>query len=401
MKPSREGEDGKMQTTSPPKLWTRDLALLLGSTVLLWTSFYFVSSVLPLYVVQRLRGGTALVGLLAGMLDITAIVTRPVCGWALDRWGRRQIQLLFLLLFSAVVFSYSLAQTVAILVIVRLAHGIPFAVTSTGGMTAAGDLSSAGRRGEGIGYYALAQTLALAAGPALGFVVLGQGQFARSFVVAALMAAGAFLLAWAIRYPPVRDPTLKLSLRSMWESRVGWLSLVVLFVSLGYVGILAFLPLYARELHIPNAGVFFSLYAVGMALVRPGAGRVFDRRGPRLVVGAGLLLLAVAYLCLAWCKSLGGYLSAGFLYGLGYGAVMPSVQAMAANVVPPARRGAANATVLALFDVGMAAGGYLLGLLAERAGGYAVLYVLSAGLLVIPAVLFFARAMPGYVKRET
>jgi len=205
-----------METTSSQRLWTRDLVLLLGSTVLLWTSFYSISSVLPLYVVQRLQGGAALVGLLSGLLDLGSLLTRPIGGWALDRWGRRPVQLLFLVLFGAVVCSYNLAETVTILVVVRLLHGIPFAATSTGGMTVAGDLSPAGRRGEGIGYYALAQTLAMAAGPALGIAVLGQGRFTRSFGVASLFAMGAFLLAWAIRYPVVRDTKLPLSPRSMW-----------------------------------------------------------------------------------------------------------------------------------------------------------------------------------------
>ncbi|MBM4432081.1 MAG: MFS transporter, partial [Chloroflexi bacterium] len=80
-----------METILPRKLWTWDLVFLLGSTLLLWTSFYFVLAVLPLYVVQRLHGSPALLGLLSGILAVTAIVTRLVCGWALDRWGRRYI----------------------------------------------------------------------------------------------------------------------------------------------------------------------------------------------------------------------------------------------------------------------------------------------------------------------
>ncbi|MBC7233934.1 MAG: MFS transporter [Chloroflexi bacterium] len=389
-----------MPTSPHDELWSRDFLLLLGSTLLIWGSFYFILPTLPLYVVQRLHGNPAQVGLLSGVLGVTAVIARPLSGWAADRWGRRPVQLLFLLLFALIVLTYNLATSVSLLVLIRLLHGIPFGAATTAGMTVAADLVPASRRGEGIGYYALAQTLSMAVGPALAFTILGKGQFPRLFLATSLVAFASLVLAWAIRHPPVRNAKASFSWQSMIEMRVGWLALTALFIALGYSGIVSFITLYGEELGVVNAGLFFTLYALGMALIRPGAGRMFDRQGPAPVVGGGMALLFLAYLILALWRTAAGFLCAGLVYGLGYGAVVPSLQAMAVNVVPAVRRGAANATVFSVFDIGMTVGPYLLGLLAQAMGGYAAVYLVGAVLLALPTLVFFLRVMPGYGVSE-
>jgi predicted MFS family arabinose efflux permease len=389
-----------MQTSSPrqARLWTRDFVMLLGSTLLMWSSFYFLLPVLPLYVVQRLNGTAAQVGLQMTAVGILSVVGRLFCGWACDRWGRRPVQLIFLALFCVAAFSYNLATTFGVLLLIRFLHGLPFGGSTTAGQVVASDLVPAARRGEGIGYYVSAGTVAMAIGPALALAILGPGDFNRLFVAAGLLAAAALVLAWLIRQPLVRNPQARFSLASLFERSVLGVSIVGLFIALGYSGIVTFVSLYAQELGVANAGVFFTLYAVGMLLIRPLAGRLYDRRGPGLVMAGGLALLALSYLALALWRAAPGYLAAGLLFGLGYGAVIPTVQAMAVSVVPPERRGAANATLFAIFDVGMSIGPYVNGLLAE-AGGYPMVYLVAAALLVVPAVLFFGRVMGEYSGR--
>lgn len=391
-----------MQPQPQPRLWTRDFMLLVASTLLLWASFYCLLPVLPLYVTEHLGGTTAQVGLLMAAVNVLSVAGRLFSGWACDRWGRRPVQLAFLALFCAAVLSYNLANTFAVLLLVRFLHGWPFGGGTCAGQVVASDLIPAERRGEGIGYYNTAGTVAMGLAPALALAVLGGGSFERSFLVAALLAVGALLLAWPIRHPLVRDPAASFSLAGLFERRVLWMSVVGLFIALGYSAIVSFISLYAQELKVTNAGVFYTLYAVGVVLIRPAAGRVYDRRGPGLVMAGGLPLLALSYLTLGLWRTEMGYMSAGLLFGLGYGAIIPTVQAMAVSVVPPARRGAANATLYAIFDIGMSIGPYVEGLLAE-AGGYATMYLVAAALLVVPAVVFYGRVLreyDGQVKRE-
>ena len=132
-----------MPTTSQEKLWSRDYVLFLGSTVLLWISFYFLLLTLPVYVVQHLHGSQTQVGLLSGLLTISAVVSRPLAGYAVDRWGRRVVHLPSILLFCGVVFSYNWTRTLFALLVVRLLHGIPFGAATTANSTLAASCRSA------------------------------------------------------------------------------------------------------------------------------------------------------------------------------------------------------------------------------------------------------------------
>lgn len=390
-----------METSSPHReLWSRDFILLFGSALLTWISFYFLLPTLPIYITRHLGGSPAQVGLIGSLLTVTAIVARPLAGYALDRWGRRWILLAFLVMFSLASFSYNLAQSLLALAAIRVLHGIPFGAVTTAASTVASDLVPAARRGEGMGLFGLAGTLAMAVGPALALSVMGGGQFTRLFLVAGLISLCALVIAWWVRYPDVHNPNASFSLSSLVERRVGWLALATLFTYVGYGGILTFITLYAAQLGITSAGLFFTVYALGLVLSRAVSGRIFDQQGPRLVVGAGMGFLFLSYVILGLWQAEPGYLLAALALGLGFGAVTPSLFAMTINMVTPERRGAANATVFSGIDVGIGMGSNLWGVVAQATGSYATMY-LAAGLSVaIPALLFFLKAYPRYVKRE-
>lgn len=56
-----------------------------------------------------------------------------------------------------------------------------------------------------------------------------------------------------------------------------------------------------------------------------------------------------------------GFFLAAALLGIGFGLVVPAGQAMVINQVPPHRRGAANATLMTAFDLGIGLRAVLLG----------------------------------------
>ena len=388
-----------MQTTTQ-RLWTRELILLLGSTMMLWGCHYFLVPVLPMFAVQKLGATGAQVGLMSSAMTITAVFVRPLAGYALDRWGRRWIQIGFLVAFCGVVWGFGLVRSVAMLVAARMLQAIPFGVTTTAGVTVAADLVPGSRRGEGMSVFGIAQTVAMAIMPLLALKILGEGEFSRTFVVAGGFCLVAALFAYLVRHPLVRDPSTSFSLSSIVEKRVLWISLVQMFVSTGYSSVVVFITLYTDQTGIGNAGLFFMVSAVGTILARSVAGRVFDRHGPRLVFCVGLCSLSVAYASLAAWQTSVGFLVGAFVLGAAMGAIRPTLEAMAVNVVPAARRGAANATILAGFDVGMALGSSILGAVAQAAGSYATMYWVDAGVVLIPAILFLGWVLPSYSKSQ-
>jgi MFS family permease len=89
---------------------------------------------------------------------------------------------------------------------------------------------------------------------------------------------------------------------------------------------------------------------------------------------------------------------AAILVGICMGVVMPSLQTMANNVVNARRRGAANATFITAFDIGIGGGAMLLGIVAELSS-YRGMFLVSSVILVASSVLFFAFVL-GFYKRK-
>lgn len=385
-----------MQTTSTEKLWSRDFLLLFAATWLAWNSHYVLMPALPLYAAQRLQATPSQIGVLMGILALAAIVSRLLAGYALDRWGRPAITVGALVLYGGIALVYGLAPTVWALTVLRFVRGIPFGIGTTGCDTIASDLVPEARRGEGLGYHGLASTLAMISGSLLSSRIPGGGRYGWLFALAGLSGLAAAALAAWIRCPPVRRAASSPSLGWMFERRVGWVSLIMLITGLGYGSLMASVGLYGTELQIGAAGLFFSLYATGLLASRLVTGRPFDRYGPGVVVGSGLSLLSASYAALALWQTETGYLAAAVAMGFGFGAVVNSMRAMAIHLVPAGRRGAANGTLYALFDIGIVSGSALLGALAQAVGSYALVYLLVAGVTLMALGMFFVVIVPRY-----
>jgi len=209
------------------------------------------------------------------------------------------------------------------------------------------------------------------------------------------------VLAWAllvvpIRHPKVSNPRASLRLAALFETSVIPIALVVGGMMFSYGGLSSFVTLYAVQIGVGNPGLFFSLQAVGTVLARLVAGPIYDRRGPKTVVAAGLLLSLLAYVTLAlWRNPLGFYVAA-FGTGLGLSTAFPALQAMAVQAVPSERRGAANATYLAAVDLGIAVGAYVLGVVAQVSGSLSTMYLVSGIFVLVPLALFYTTVLPRF-----
>jgi predicted MFS family arabinose efflux permease len=109
--------------------------------------------------------------------------------------------------------------------------------------------------------------------------------------------------------------------------------------------------------------------------------------------------LAASYAALALWRTPPGYFFAAVLLGPGMGMLFPSLGAMAANLVPAERRGAANATVGVAIDVGIGAGANVMGYVAQALGSYAAMYLVAALAMVLPALLVFLKVIPQYHRQ--
>ncbi|MDA8213600.1 MAG: MFS transporter [Clostridia bacterium] len=383
--------------TDNQQLWTRDFNLLALSNLLMAISFYFLLPTLPVYVVKSLGADKSQIGYIIGVYTLAAVSIRPLAGYALDSLGRRPVYLYALGLFALIMPVYQLATSLALLLVIRLLHGFSWGVVTTGGGTIVADIIPPKRRGEGIGYYGMAMTIAMAIGPIIGLWLTGETNFSRLFTSAGILAASALLLASFVKYPEVPAMKRSLTWQAFFEVKVLPLSAVMFFVTVVYGGVVSFITIYGPEVGIKNAGLFFLVYAVFMGLTRPVAGRLFDKKGPTPVMSIGFTALITAYALLALWRNPVGFLTSAAVMGIGFGMVWPCLMAMTINMVQPHRRGVANSTVFSALDLGIGGGSVVLGLLANYTS-ISTMYLVSAFILIIPAVLYFGYVSKGYLS---
>jgi len=203
------------------------------------------------------------------------------------------------------------------------------------------------------------------------------------------MAVG-FLCALSVRVeeqPIVKAKKGKLTFSDFIEKKTLPIASVGFFISFVYASIITFISVYAKSLGLLQAAsFFFVVYAVAMLLVRPFTGRLFDSKGPDIVIIPSCIVFAIGLLSLSFTHSSWMLLLSGALVGLGYGTLLPSFQTLAIQAADKHRSGYATGTFFALYDSGMAVGAVSLGVIAGLLG-YSNLYLVLAFSLI--AIIFY------------
>jgi MFS family permease len=351
----------------PDKLWSKDFILLGLASLLMSIGFYFLMPTLPIYVVDKLQGNKGQVGYVLAAYTLSALIIRPLTGYVIDRIGRKWVFITSFLLFALTLGLYPLASTFMLLLFLRFFHGFLWGITGTSGATLIVDVIPPARRGQGIGIYGLSMTIAMALGPVMALAIMGKDHYNTMFYSSMFVALAGFIIIIFVRYPRFETKNNdSFSFRNILATKTLPMALVQLLFGATYGSIVSFITLYAKEIEIQQASPFFLIFAAGIFISRLWSGKIFDRRGPKYLVMAGIILLITGFFILSLIKNMGGYYSSAFFIGLGTGIIMPTLMAMANNVVEKHRRGAANATIITAFDLGIGLGSVMLGFLSER-----------------------------------
>lgn len=365
-------------------LWTRDFILISIASLFITMGFQMLLPVLPVFSAE-LGGSDSWAGLVVGIFTISAVLMRPVAGRLLDKQGRRGVFILGLIVFLVCVVAYNWTSTIFVLLILRFIHGFGWGASSTASSTIASDIIPKSRLGEGMGYFGLTSTLAMAIAPALGLEVLSGYGFNAVFYISAGVVFISIFIALPIKY---HKPDMLAKSDSdgpgkteIFEKSAILPAVVIFFITMTYGAIVSFIALYADQRQVENIGLFFTVYAVALLISRPYFGRLTDRKGTAFAVLPGIICVILSMCCIYFANSLLAFLMAGFIYGIGFGAIQPALQAMSVRKVDNTRRGAANATFFLGFDLGIGAGAILWGIVAEHFG-YQFIYLLA----IIPAI---------------
>ncbi|EEL34700.1 MFS transporter [Bacillus toyonensis] len=365
------------------RLWTKSFIQMSFAMLFLFTGFYLLVPTLPLFI-KEIGGNESQVGLMMGMFTIAAVVIRPIIGGMLDQYGRRSFIIFGLILFGLTMYSYNLASTIVLLAVLRVIHGVTWAVSTTAVGTAITDIIPDSRRGEGMGWYGMAMTIAMAIGPMIGLWVVQYYSFHGLFLLATLLSFMAVILSLITKMP--FTPQKEKGKIQLFEKSVLSITVVVFFLSFAYGGITTFLPLFASSINV-NPGMFFLVYAIALTIVRPISGKLLDKYGEVFIILPALCITILAIVVLTMANGLTGIIIAATLYGVGFGSAQPALQAAMLTIVDPSKRGVANASFFTAFDLGIGLGAILLGFVSQIFG-YRILFTASSVSAVIALLVF-------------
>jgi len=372
------------------KIWTRDFIFLLLSNFLMYITYYAILSALPIYLVSDLNASKMQVGVVVGTYTIASVLVRPFSGFALDRFGRRTIFLLALILYTLLFAGYLIAVTITSIIILRFAQGLTWGITTVSGSTIATDNIPASKRGEGIGYFALSTTLGMSVGPIIGLFICHQWGYTTMFVSGCLISVISLFCAYGVRMRKrfVVGKHIRMELSSLFDKNSIRPSLNVFITMIAYGGLLSLIALYGREIGIQNSSMYFLIFSVGIAAARLTAGKVFDRKGPRRIITLCIGLLIVGFPLLAIAKDSALFYISALIIGFGNGVIFPTFQSMINNLADSLHRGAANSTLYTAVDLGMGLGMVMGGLIAQHISISAIFWINS---LICAAGLVFFR----------
>lgn len=362
------------------KLWTGSFIAITIINFFNFFAFNLLTTGMPVYV--NMLGGSAVeVGLVVTLLTATAIIVRPFTGILLDRMGRRGILLASMIYTAVVVAAYAVFPVVGLLLALRLLHGIGWGFSGTAISTTASDILPKPRFAEGMGFFAAANSVAVAIAPALSIVLLDDFGALPMIAVACGSLVIACILAFAVKFPQVekREAVAGRGLRfgDLFERTALLPGIIIFIINMAFSTITAFIAIFAQAQGVDQIPFYFVTYAIVTIVSRPLIGRVIDRVGffgPGIFAALGVV---ATMLIISQSSSLPMFIIAGFFAGLGIGTAMGVLQTMAVSIVPPQRRGVANSTYFLMFDGGICVGSLVAGIIAGLVG-YSMTFIIMA-----------------------
>lgn len=369
-------------------LWTRNFILVSLINFQLVLTFYLLVVVIVGYAMAELSANTAQAGLISGLFIVGTLIGRLLVGKFLAHFGRRTTMIVGLVGFFLFSLLYFVHMSVGALLFVRFMHGFMMGIAATVFGTIIAQILPASRRGEGIGYFSMSSTLGTAIGPFLAIWMMLHVGYNAIFMLSSAVALCCLLVSLYIRVPNIPQasqsldsqvPVAKPSFISQYiEKNAIPISLVMLFASIFYSGVLSFINFYAKDIDLVEAASFFFLmYAIAILISRPITGPLMDRKGENIIMYPAFIIMAIAFFLLSITQTPTMLLICAGLLGLGYGNIQSICQTVAVKSTSLERMGFATSTYFIFLDAGLGFGPYFLGMMLDFIS-YQQLYLYSA-----------------------
>jgi MFS family permease len=365
-------------------------------SLLMDTSSEIVHALLPLFMTVQLGLSVAMLGLIDGVAEATASITKLFSGYVSDRVGRRKPLILIGYGLAAVTKPFfAIAGSAGLVFGARFADRIGKGLRGAPRDALIADVTAPELRGRAFGLRQSLDTVGAFVGPllAVGLMIILANDVRTIFWIATIPAALAVLvIIIAVRdvdapaTKTVRVPLKLADLRSL--PRAYWA-----VVALGAVLTLArfseaFLILKANAEGLPLAltplvlVVMNLVYAVGAY----PAGHFTDRMAPVRLLGMGIICLVAADLVLALTSGLAGVTLGLILWGAHMALTQGLLAKLVADHAPAHLRGSAFGMFNLATGIALLFASIIAGLLWDRFGAGATFFA-GAGFATVALLL--------------
>lgn len=372
----------------PIAVWTLGFV-----SMLMDISSEMIHALLPVYLVTVFGASMVTVGVIEGIAEATASITKIFSGALSDWLGRRKWLAAFGYGLAALTRPvFPLAPDVGWLVAARFVDRIGKGIRGAPRDALVADLAPSELRGASFGLRQSLDTVGAFVGPllAIGLMWWTADNFKLVFWFAVIPAVLSLaLISFAVREPDrpqdqrsVRNPVSLTEIRRL-GAAYWWVVAVATVFTLARFSE-AFLILRAGNVGLPITLLPAVLVVMNVvyAVAAYPAGALSDRLSRVPLLATGILLLVAADLALALLPSLGGVALGVVLWGLHMGLTQGLFAALVADTSPPELRGTAYGFFNLLAGLAMLAASVIAGGLWDIAGPQST-FLAGAGFAVI------------------
>lgn len=359
-------------------------------------TFFSAFQLLPAipFRILELGGSTAQAGWFLSVYTFASAFAAPIMGTIADHVGRRRTLITASVLFIGFSIAYGVIRNLAALLVVGLIHGSIWSAILASSSAIMSEFIPESRRTEGMAYWGLASTAAVAVAPAVGLYVYRFGWVTlcgELAVISVVMAIGGTML-------PIVEATRKEMARpklaEAWDWRVTRAALCLTAVTFGYGGTTSYAAILSVQRHITPRSLYYTVFALAIILVRVFTSRLGDVWGPKAVLYPSLTAVPLAFAVLAGAEHRWSLILSATLFGIGFGGMYPAFVTFILGATDPRRRARTFGSIVWAFDTGIGLGSLTIGALGERYGlGTAFAVAAALSCLAIPLFMMTSRAM--------
>ena len=338
-----------------------------------------IHALLPLYLVTVLGASTLTVGIIEGIAEATASITKIFSGALSDYLGRRKwLAALGYGIAALTKPVFPLASSIGWLVAARFVDRVGKGIRGSPRDALIADLTPADLRGNAYGLRQSVDTVGAVLGPLLAIVFMGI--FANNYITVFWLAVIPAFVSVAIIVFGVSEPDRPTGLREVRGplsrrelarlTRVYWMIVGVAAIFTLARFSEAFLLLRAQSVGLPVAVVPLVLVVMNVTYASTAwpAGALSDRIGRYGVVTVGFALLILADLALAIGGSVIVVMIGVALWGVHMGLTQGVLSALVADSAPAELRGTAFGVFNLVSGVAMLVASIVAGALWDAAG---------------------------------